>query len=89
MNDVPTHYKVADEGFEPPKAVPADLQSAPVGRLGNLPYSIVSLALPFTGRSSERFTTIPNQPGTHQFETSSSCRFRPSRGETHANHYPG
>ena len=28
---------VADEGFEPPKAMPADLQSAPFGRLGNLP----------------------------------------------------
>lgn len=28
---------VADTGFEPVKAMPADLQSAPVGRLGNLP----------------------------------------------------
>ena len=26
---------VASEGFEPPKAVPADLQSDPFGRLGN------------------------------------------------------
>ena len=28
---------VASEGFEPPKATPADLQSDPFGRLGNLP----------------------------------------------------
>lgn len=27
-------FPVAREGFEPPKAEPADLQSAPVGRLG-------------------------------------------------------
>ena len=26
---------VASEGFEPPKAEPADLQSVPFGRLGN------------------------------------------------------
>ena len=28
---------VAGEGFEPPKSVTADLQSAPFGRSGNLP----------------------------------------------------
>ncbi|MEY3029258.1 MAG: hypothetical protein RL198_655 [Actinomycetota bacterium] len=28
---------VASEGFEPPKAEPADLQSDPFGRLGNSP----------------------------------------------------
>ena len=28
---------MADEGFEPSKAMPADLQSAPFGRSGNLP----------------------------------------------------
>ena len=28
---------VASEGFEPPKATPADLQSDPFGRLGNSP----------------------------------------------------
>ena len=28
---------VVDEGFEPPKAEPADLQSDPFGRLGNPP----------------------------------------------------
>lgn len=30
---------VADEGFEPSKATPTDLQSAPIGRSGNLPGS--------------------------------------------------
>ena len=30
---------VASEGFEPPKATPADLQSDPFGRLGNSPLS--------------------------------------------------
>lgn len=29
--------RVASEGFEPPKAMPADLQSDPFGRLGNSP----------------------------------------------------
>ena len=29
---------VADTGFEPVKALPADLQSAPFGRSGNLPW---------------------------------------------------
>jgi hypothetical protein len=28
-------FAVASEGFEPPKAEPADLQSDPFGRLGN------------------------------------------------------
>jgi hypothetical protein len=28
---------VAGEGFEPSKAKPTDLQSAPIGRSGNLP----------------------------------------------------
>jgi hypothetical protein len=30
-------HAVASEGFEPPKAEPADLQSDPFGRLGNSP----------------------------------------------------
>ena len=29
---------VGDGGFEPPKALPADLQSVPFGHSGNLPY---------------------------------------------------
>src|SRR5699024_5842474 len=36
LRDGPRH-DVADVGFEPTKAVPADLQSAPFGRSGNLP----------------------------------------------------
>ena len=32
---------VEEGGFEPPKSVTADLQSAPFGRSGTLPYSIV------------------------------------------------
>ncbi len=31
---------VEEGGFEPPKSVTADLQSAPFGRSGTLPYSI-------------------------------------------------
>lgn len=34
---VPTHRRVASEGFEPPKHSAADLQSAPFGHSGNLP----------------------------------------------------
>ena len=31
---------VGDGGFEPPKALPADLQSVPFGHSGNPPYTI-------------------------------------------------
>jgi hypothetical protein len=31
------YYLVGDGGFEPPKALPTDLQSAPFGHSGNLP----------------------------------------------------
>ena len=31
---------VGDGGFEPPKALPADLQSVPFGHSGNPPYEI-------------------------------------------------
>ena len=31
---------VGEGGFEPPKSLTADLQSAPFGRSGTLPYSI-------------------------------------------------
>lgn len=31
-------FLVADTGFEPVKALPADLQSAPFGHSGNLPW---------------------------------------------------
>ena len=33
---------VVGDGFEPSKAKPADLQSAPVGHLGNLPKPLKS-----------------------------------------------
>ena len=35
MKHVSRQNSVASEGFEPPKAEPADLQSDPFGRLGN------------------------------------------------------
>ena len=35
-----THFLVEGDGFEPPKAKPADLQSVPFGHLGTPPYSI-------------------------------------------------
>ncbi len=34
-------FLVGAGGFEPPKAVPTDLQSAPFGHSGTLPYLIV------------------------------------------------
>ena len=33
-------FLVGDGGFEPPKALPADLQSVPFGHSGNPPYEI-------------------------------------------------
>ena len=33
------HITMGDGGFEPPKALPADLQSVPFGHSGNRPYS--------------------------------------------------
>jgi len=38
---------MVDAGFEPAKALPADLQSAPVGHLGN-PPKLVSVASTFS-----------------------------------------
>ena len=35
MKHASRQNSVASEGFEPPKAEPADLQSDPFGRLGN------------------------------------------------------
>ena len=40
----PQHL-VGAGGFEPPKAVPTDLQSAPFGHSGTLPYSVKTLEL--------------------------------------------
>ena len=33
-------FLVGDGGFEPPKALPADLQSVPFGHSGNPPYEL-------------------------------------------------
>ena len=35
-----THFLVEEDGFEPSKAKPADLQSVPFGHLGTPPYSV-------------------------------------------------
>ena len=35
--------RMGDGGFEPPKALPADLQSVPFGHSGNHPYSIIKM----------------------------------------------
>ena len=32
------YHVVGSDGFEPPKALPADLQSAPFGHSGNSPF---------------------------------------------------
>ena len=44
-------------GFEPPKALPADLQSAPFGRLGTCPYKVVN-----TGRQPACWSAWPEEP---------------------------
>lgn len=40
---------MADTGFEPVKALPADLQSAPFGHSGNLPSTFVSRTFALVG----------------------------------------
>ena len=40
---IPAGKVVGRGGFEPPKAMPADLQSAPFGHSGTYPYAVVSL----------------------------------------------
>ena len=39
--DTPLSCSVGGDGFEPPKASPADLQSAPFGHSGNHPIAFV------------------------------------------------
>ena len=39
-------YLVGDGGFEPPKELPADLQSAPFGHSGILPYQVFQKSKP-------------------------------------------
>ena len=43
---------VASEGFEPPKATPADLQSDPFGRLGNSPSALTTRVVTNRSRPS-------------------------------------
>ena len=42
---------MGEGGFEPPKSVTTDLQSAPFGRSGTLPYSIFRLKKEAGGRT--------------------------------------
>ena len=58
--------RVASEGFEPPKALPADLQSDPFGRLGNSPFRI-SLAFQEPMKTQKAVApkkgVLPKRPG--------------------------
>ena len=58
---------VVGDGFEPSKAKPADLQSAPVGHLGNLPTDARPHSKPCHAPSLKfkvaTGTPAPNQPG--------------------------
>ena len=48
---------VVGEGFEPPKAEPADLQSDPFGRLGNPPGAFHTKVILDTARKSQQYNT--------------------------------
>lgn len=48
---------MGSEGFEPPKAVPTDLQSVPFDRSGNCPWKILAL-------TNEEFLTCYSSPAT-------------------------
>ena len=41
----PQDKEVGSEGFEPPKVLPAELQSAPFGHSGNCPFSLLVLTV--------------------------------------------
>ena len=41
LNEIGLRHLVGGGGFEPPKSLTTDLQSAPFGHSGNLPYPIV------------------------------------------------
>ncbi len=43
------------EGFEPPKAEPAELQSDPFGRLGNPPGAFHTKVIPGEARKSQQY----------------------------------
>ena len=51
-NQLPSYILVGEGGFEPPKALPADLQSVPFGHSGIPPYSF--LRSPVTQIESQR-----------------------------------
>ena len=56
---------VGSDGFEPPKATPAELQSAPFGHSGNCPFRF------FAVQRYELFVNCAN--GTAHFQRSLSC----------------
>ena len=82
---------VGSEGFEPPKALPADLQSAPFGHLGNCPgYLCIAsrrrdlnprpcaykaLALPAELRRRAAYYTTPVSPSQRRREYTCEVRF--------------
>ena len=47
------------EGFEPPKAEPAELQSDPFGRLGNPPGAFHTEVILDEARKSQQYNTDP------------------------------
>ena len=59
-----TPHMVGRGGFEPPKALPADLQSAPFGRLGTCPYQIVNSDRRPTGLQGPEEPTAGLEPAT-------------------------
>ena len=56
-----SYFLVGEGGFEPPKSVTTDLQSAPFGRSGTLPYSILRLKKEAGGRTRTPDLLITNQ----------------------------
>ena len=50
-------FVVEEGGFEPPKSLTADLQSAPFGRSGTLPYCRTAQSKPFRHGAGERTRT--------------------------------
>ena len=55
-NEVVSYAFVGSDGFEPPKASPADLQSAPFGHSGNYPFSKSDAKVCFYFENKECFS---------------------------------
>lgn len=62
-------FTVPDDGFEPTKAMPTDLQSAPFGRSGNLActlkrceWNATHYSVIYTNRQVERIFSYPDSP---------------------------